>query len=266
MPSVRSIKMPGPALGLLYQLALRDFKQRYVGSVLGWLWGVLHPLVLLAIYTFLFRYAFGARLPPEEATDSYPLFLLAGMLPWLLFSESLTRSATVLQEHAGLIKRSVFPSEALPMSVLASTLASHALSTLVLLAACAAWGQPVGWTLALLPIWAALLALFSLGLAWVVAGLQVYLRDTSQALSVALTAWFWLTPVFLPEVFYRDRFAFVLDWNPLRYVVLGYRGSILGGRLPDPAQLAALAAVALGACAAGGLFFRRVKRGFADIM
>ena len=266
MPSLRTIEMPGPALGLLYQLALRDFKQRYVGSVLGWLWGVLHPLVLLAIYTFLFRYAFGARLPPEEATDSYPLFLLAGMLPWLLFSESLTRSATVLQEHAGLIKRSVFPSEALPMSVLASTLASHAISILVLLVASAAWGQPVGWTLASLPIWVALLALFSLGLAWVVAGLQVYLRDTSHVLSVALTAWFWLTPVFLPEVFYQDRFAFVLEWNPLRYVVLGYRGSILGGRLPDPAQLAVLTAVALGACAAGALFFRRVQRGFADVM
>ena len=83
-----SMVSPGASANLLYQLALRDFRQRYVGSLLGWLWGVIHPLVLLAVYTFLFRHAFGARLPSEELTESYPLFLLAGLLPWLVFAET----------------------------------------------------------------------------------------------------------------------------------------------------------------------------------
>ena len=256
----------GVSANLLYQLALRDFKQRHVGSLLGWLWGVIHPLVLLAVYTLLFRHAFGARLPSEEWTDSYPLFLLAGLLPWLVFAETLKRSVTSLAGFSALIKKSVFPSEAVPMSILASNMAGHLLALLVLLAASAAWGHPPGKSLALLPLYSSLLALFSLGVAWFVAGLQAYLRDTAQILSVVLTAWFWATPVFLPEVFYRERLELLLGWNPVRYAVRGYRGAILGAVPPPVAELWPLAAFAFVSLAVGGLFFRRAKRGLPDVL
>ena len=160
----------------------------------------------------------------------------------------------------------MFPAEAVPVSVLVSTLASHAIALSVLLAATALWGHPPGWTLVALPVWTLLAALFSLGLSWVVAALQVYLRDTAQVLSVVLTAWFWVTPVFLPESFYRGRLDMVLDWNPVRYLVLGYRGSILGGPLPSPYEFAAVSACAACSLVLGGLFFRSAKRGFADVM
>ena len=253
-------------LSLLYQLALRDFKQRYVGSVLGWLWGVIHPLVLLAVYTFLFRYAFEARLPPDEVTESYPLFLLAGILPWLLFSETLMRSATALTEHSALIKKSVFPAEALPMSILASTGLAHLVALAVLGVVAALWGHFPTTSLAQLPVYVVSLAVFSLGLAWIVAGFQVYLRDTAQVLSVAMTAWFWATPIFLPEAFYRGKLDVALEWNPLRYVVMGYRAAILGGQPLDLADLGKLGVFSLVAFAMGALFFRRAKRGFADVM
>ncbi|MCY4187547.1 MAG: ABC transporter permease [Bryobacterales bacterium] len=256
----------GAAASLLCQLALRDFRQRYVGSLLGWLWGVVHPLVLLAVYWFVFRHALGARLPPGEATDNYPLFLLAGTLPWLLFSETLTRSATALSEYSALVKRSVFPPEVVPLSILASTAASHALSLAVLLGAAAIWGHPPSLSLAALPLWALSLALFSLGLAWLASALQVYLKDTAQALSLVLMAWFWATPVFLPESFYRGRADMVLEWNPLRHVVLGYRSAILGGSGPSLGETAFLAGAASAACLLGALFFGRAKRGFPDVL
>ena len=260
------MRFPSASASLLHQLAARDFRRRYAGSVLGWLWGLVHPLVLLAVYTFLFRHAFGARLPPGEATGSYPLFLLAGLLPWLLFSETLSRSATCLTDHSALITKSLFPSEALPASVLASTGFGHLLALAVLLAAAAAAGHSPGRALAALPAAALLLGAFTLGLAWIVAGVQVYLRDAAQVLSVALVAWFWATPVFLPEPFYEALPGAVMDWNPVRYAVLAYRGSILGGDLPSLAGWAAFAAFAVASLAGGSAFFRRAKRGFADVL
>ena len=254
------------AANLLCQLALRDFRERYVGSVLGWLWGLVHPLVLLGVYTFLFEHAFNARLPPEEATASYPLFLLGGLLPWLLLSETLSRSVGSLTGHASLIKRSVFPSEAIPASILASTVLGHLIALAALLVVAAILGQRPGGSLALLPLWLGLLALLALGLSWIVAALQVYLRDTAQVLSVVLVGWFWATPVFLPEAFYRERFAAVLDWNPVRYAVLGYRSALLGGEPPSVAQAATLCAFALVTLLAGGALFRRAKKGFADVI
>ena len=251
---------------LLWQLALRDFRQRFVGSILGWLWVVVHPLVLLGVYTFLFQYAFGARLPSEEATGSYPLFLLSGLLPWLLLSETLSRSAGSLTEHAALIRRTVFPSEAIPASILASTALGHLIALAVLLAAAVLLGQVPGGSLALLTVWLGLLALLTLGLSWIAAALHVYLRDTAHVLRIILIGWFWATPVFLPEAFYRERFGAVLEWNPARYAVLGYRSAILGGEPPSLSQAASLLAFAVAAFFAGGLLFRHARKGFPDVI
>lgn len=251
---------------LIYQLVRRDFEQRYVGSVAGWLWGLIHPLVLLAVYTFVFTFAFGMRLPPGEVTENYPLFLFAGMLPWLLFSETLQRSASSLIDYANLIKKSVFPSEIVPLSIFLSTLISHFLALLLLIAAVAIWLKQLSLAMVVLPLYFVLLGLFSLGLAWIAAGLHVYLRDTAQVLAVALTAWFWLTPVFLFEGQFKAPIDVALPFNPLVYVVRGYRDSILGNRLPALADVAVLCAFAVVSFIAGGLFFRHTKRGFADVL
>src|SRR5689334_24444486 len=88
---------------LLFQLVRRDFEQRFVGSAMGWIWGVIHPLVLLLSWTFVFSVCLGQHVPSGQGTDSYPLFLFAGMLPWLLFSDTVQRSASSLLEQANLI-------------------------------------------------------------------------------------------------------------------------------------------------------------------
>ena len=251
---------------LIYQLVRRDFEQRYVGSIAGWLWGLIHPLVLIGIYTLVFAYALRVPVPEGAVTDNYPLFLFAGMLPWLLFSETLQRSAPALVDYSNLIKKTVFPAEIVPLTVFLSTLLSHLLATALMLVAVAIWLKQLSLAALALPLVVLLLGMLTLGLAWIAAGLHVYLRDTAQVVAVVLMAWFWLTPIFLFEDHFRGRMRIVLEINPLTYAVRAYRDTLLGNRLPAGHDLLVLAGFAGAAFLLGGLFFRYTKRGFADVL
>jgi lipopolysaccharide transport system permease protein len=250
---------------LLFQLVRRDFEQRFVGSAIGWIWGLIHPLVLLASWTFVFDKLLRSA-PP--GVRNYPLFLFAGMLPWLLFSETLQRSATSLLEHANLITKTVFPAEIVPVSVFFSTLISHCLALVLLVSGALIWLGQLSPYILLLPAYMLVIGLAAVGLGWIASALHLYLRDTSQALSVVLTFWFWLTPIFVEEARYRKHVwtSYLLAANPLAYVVRGYRAILIDGKPPEPVDLAVAAAFGLTLFVSGGLFFRHMKRGFADVL
>ncbi len=251
---------------LIYQLVRRDFEQRYIGSAAGWLWGLIHPLVLLLSWTFVFQICIKVELPRHEVTQNYVVFLLCGFLPWLLFQETLQRSATSLVENSALIKKTIFPAEILPVTVYLSTLISHLLTLIIVILAVAAAVGIVSPGILALPLYMFLLGLFAVGLGWIVAALNVYLRDTAQVTTVVLTLWFWLTPIFISEQMYPPQVRFLLAWNPMRYLVKAYRECLLTSRIPDLHAVTVVAAFAIGAFVAGGLFFRQLKRGFADVL
>jgi ABC-type polysaccharide/polyol phosphate export permease len=249
---------------LLFQLVRRDFDQRFVGSAIGWIWGLIHPLVLLISWMFVFQICM--RVPPPAGVGNYPLFIFAGMLPWLLFSETVQRSASSLLDQANLITKTVFPSEMIPVSVFLSTLLSHLLALVLMIAVTAVWINQISVFLILLPLYLVVIGLLAVGLGWIVASLHVFLRDTAQVLSVVLTFWFWLTPIFITEKQFPAWARFLLAANPLYYVVRGYRTILLGSAMPDLEDLAIATAYGLAVFLAGGLFFRHMKRGFADVL
>jgi lipopolysaccharide transport system permease protein len=160
----------------------------------------------------------------------------------------------------------MFPSEIVPVALFLSNLASHALALLLMLAATLYWRHTIGATALLLPLYAFFVALFSIGLGWITASLHVFLRDTAQIVTVVLTFWFWLTPIMIPAGQIPGRYRFLLWWNPLYYAVELYRQAFFTSHLPDWRQLAALALSGLAMFVLGGLFFRYVKRGFADVL
>ncbi len=251
---------------LIFQLVKRDFQQRYVGSAAGWMWGVIHPLVLLASYTFIFTVCMHQKLGPGEVTQNYPLWLFAGMLPWLLFSETVQRSSGSLVEQANLITKTVFPAEIVPVAIFLSSLMSHLLALGLVVAAVGAWLHQFSPVILLMPAVMLVTGLFAVGVGWITSSLQVYLRDTAQVVMVALTFWFWLTPIFIPDAKYPERFHFLLTLNPLAYVVRDYRLMLLANAPPPLRDIAAAAAFGVAAFVAGGLFFRHLKRGFADVL
>lgn len=251
---------------LLFQLVRRDFEQRFVGSAIGWVWGIIHPLVLLLSWTFVFSICLKVKLGPNEVTQNYPLFLFAGMLPWLLFQETVQRSSSSLIEHGNLITKTVFPAEVVPVSVFLSCLVSHVMALALVIAAVALWLNQISITLIFLPVYAGFLGLFAIGIGWVVSSLQVYLRDTAQILVVVLTLWFWSTPIFITEDQFPEGFRFLLAGNPLSYVVRAYREILLSHRIPRFEDLAIFAIYSVATFCIGGLFFRHMKRGFADVL
>jgi len=251
---------------LLVQLVRRDFQQRYIGSVAGWLWGLIHPVVLLLSYTFVFSVCLHQKPGAGQVTQNYPLFLFAGMLPWLLFSETVMRSSASLLEQASLITKTVFPAEIVPVSIFLSALVSHLMATALVVAGAAVILNHFSPSLIFLPIFVVLLGLFAVGIGWIASSLQVYLRDTAQVLTVGLTFWFWVTPIFITEDMFPPKLRFLITGNPLAYIVRAYREMLLGHHVPSFADLGLTAVYCLGTFILGGMFFRYMKRGFADVL
>jgi len=250
---------------LLGNLVVRDFQQRYVGSAVGWLWGAVQPAVLLISYTFVFGRVFKVQPPADSGTSSFALFLFAGILPWLVFQETVQRSATAVVDYSNLITKTMFPSEVLPVAMFLSGMINHAFALVVLLVI-AGFAHTLTPFVLLLPIYLLLLALFTIGISWLVSSLHVFLRDTAHAISIVLIFWFWFTPIFFAPEKLPRRVRFLARLNPLAYVVDGYRKCVLDGRLPALADLAVLVLFALGVFFAGGLFFRYTKRAFGDVL
>ncbi len=249
---------------LIWNFVRRDLKNRYVGSMMGFFWSVIHPLVLLLCYSFVFSVIFEVRLQ-GPVPDNFPIFLFCGILPWLYFQETVQRSATCIIENSNLIRRTLFPSEILPITVTLSNLATH-LVGLVILFIAISWVGHLPWTAVLLPFYLLLVSCLALGLGWLAAALQVFLRDAAQILAVALLLWFWFTPIFYQRELVPAEFLPLMRLNPLAYVVEGYRDLIWLGRLPDPLDILVLAGFSLASLGVGGVVFRGTKREFVDVL
>jgi lipopolysaccharide transport system permease protein len=254
--------------GLIRNFVIRDLRSRYIGSFMGFFWSIIHPIVLLVSYTFVFAVVFRVRPIPLSGTDNFPLFLFCGILPWLFFSDTLQRSSTTIIDNSNLITKTLFPSEILPLSILLSGLVNHLIGFGILLVMLLWVMGKVSVFILLTPVYLFFLMLFTLGLSWLVSGLNVFVRDISQILSVILTFWFWFTPIFFtPEQVTRLGWLLkLMRLNPLAYVVLGYRDCILRKQAPELSSLLILAAISLLVFILGGLFFRNIKREFVDVL
>jgi lipopolysaccharide transport system permease protein len=251
---------------LIRNFVVRDLKARYIGSFMGLFWSVIHPIVLLVSYTFVFSFIFGVKPLPETGTTHFALFLFCSILPWLFFQDTLQRSSTVLIDNANLITKTLFPSEILPLAIALAGLVNHLIGFAILLIIIFFTIGKVSVFILLVPVYFFLLMLFTLGISWFVSSLNVFVRDVAQVITVILTFWFWFTPIFYTIDRFPHTLLFLVRCNPMAHVVLGYRDCLLRMRMPDLRILAIFAAVSVVVFIAGGLFFRKTKREFVDVL
>jgi lipopolysaccharide transport system permease protein len=258
-------ELPG-RFELIMSLARRELVARYKGSVLGIVWAVVTPVVTIAIFTFIFAGIFNARFGARSTPWDYALYLFCGLLPWTMFQETVQQSSTTIVTHANLVKRVVFPLETLPVAQTLSSLGNQIFGMLALIVATALLNHEVHPTILWLPAVLIPQLIFTLGAAWLVASLGVFLRDIAQGITLVLMAWMYLTPIIYPESIVPERYRPFINANPFTALVRSYRRIFLEGLAPDWPSLAYFTAVAVVLFVFGYWWFAKTRRNFADVI
>lgn len=266
----RAVTLPGLSIftnrGLIRTMVRRDMMGRYRGSFGGVLWSVLNPLLLLATYYFVFGVVLQARFGGDPSREGFVLYFLAGMLPWIPFSEALGRSPGVLLEHANFIKKLVFPVETLPVNLVAAGLVLQVFAIIIFLGGLLLFRGSIPASVVWLPLLMVPQVLLTTGLAWLFAALGLLFRDLSQIIGYVLTLWFFLTPICYPEESLPAAALPYISLNPFFWLVRGFREVLLLGQAPQPAPLLGLVAVSLAVFFLGYGIFHRLRRSFADLL
>jgi ABC-type polysaccharide/polyol phosphate export permease len=245
---------------LIGTLAMRDVRARYQQSILGAYWTVLNPLITAAVFTVVFSII--AQVPVGDTP--YAVFVLSGLVPWSLFANSLLNATNSLVGMAGLLTKVAFPREVLPLAAILARLLDFVVSLAVLLVIMAWYRRPVYWTLLLLPIPLAVELTFLLGLGLLLSAANLFYRDVSQLLGVALSLWIFLTPVAYPLDRVPSSIRGLIQWNPMTPVVNGFHDLVIDGRLPTAGPLLESAAVSVVTFILGYAIFKWLEPLFAE--
>ena len=251
----------------IWFFALRQLQDRYAGTWGGLLWAVLQPLMLLLVFWVVFEK--GMRMS-SGGGKPFVLVLFCGLVPWMLVQECLSGAATSISGRGFLVKKIAFPSEILPFTHVVAALLTHGV-LLVILFAMFAWHRHlpgIGPLLVLLPYYLACLVVMVSGMSIFLSAVNVFYRDVGQILGVALNIWFWLTPIVWPLTLVPPKYHWVLDVNPLAYIIQGYRDALLEHsiRLPALAPSLWFWAFALGLLVFAYRLFLKLKPSFPDFL
>jgi lipopolysaccharide transport system permease protein len=251
---------------LIRSMARRDILARYRGSFGDVFWTVLNPLLLMATYFFVFGVVLRTRFGADHSSTSFALYFLAGMLPWLAFSEPAGRAPHVVLEHRNFVKKLIFPLETLPVNQVVAGLVTEMFAAGVFLVALLVIRGSVPLTVIWLPLLLIPQLLFTLGVCWFLAGLGVFVRDLGQIMGFLLTLWFFITPICYPEASLPGSALFILRKNPMYVLVRGYRAILLENHPPELLPLVKLWVVAIALFFLGHAWFYKLRKSFADVI
>jgi len=254
---------------LIQNLVSRELKARYRGTVLGYFWSFLNPLLLMIVYTVVF----GFILKPKDAAIGdtpwlYALYMFCGVLPWTWFSSSSLESANVLMINGNLIKKILFPAEILPVVTVTSNLIHFLFGLPILLIFVPLMGKPFTLNILFLPAVFVVQYVFTLGFSLLLSALTVHFRDIKDILANLMTFWFFSTPIIYSpqmEVFKRvPLMKTLLYLNPMTHVIEGYHACLFYGTAPAWGRLGITLAVSLLLFLFGYYVFDRLRDSFPE--
>jgi lipopolysaccharide transport system permease protein len=252
--------------GLIRVMVRRDILGRYRGSFGGAFWTLINPLLLMLTYFFVFGVVLRSRFGQDQSRSGFALYFLAGMLPWLAFSEAAGRSPGVMLEHRNFVKKLVFAVETLPVNLVAAGLVSELFAVVLFSGFLLAIRGGVPPSVVWLPALLIPQVLFTTGVSWFLAALGVFVRDLGQVMGFVLTIWFFVTPICYPETSLPPTATVLLSKNPIYVLVRGYRAIFLEHHAPAFGALWKLWLLSIVVFVLGHAWFYKLRKSFADMI
>jgi lipopolysaccharide transport system permease protein len=254
---------------LIRSMVKRDILGRFRGSFGGWFWTILNPLMLMSTYFFVFGIVMKPKMEGDSNPAAFALYLIAGMLPWLAFSEAVGRAPVNMLEHRQFIKKLRFPVETLPVNIMLAGFVSEVFGLLIYFAGLLLARGHLPASILWLPVLVIPQMLLTAGLCWFLAALGVFFRDLAQINGFLLTLWFFLTPICYSETALAtmpDPARGILVRNPMYVLVHGYRDLFIRGHAPAWGPLWKLYVLSALVFLLGHAWFHKLKKSFADII
>jgi ABC-type polysaccharide/polyol phosphate export permease len=243
---------------LLQVLVMRELKARYRGTVLGFLWSFVNPLVLMAIYVLIFSVYLRVEM------KNYSAFLLCGVFAWNWFSIGISEATNSIISNGGLIKKVSLPSEIIPLVYITSNMVHYLLTLPIQFAFLLFFRVELSWSVIVLPAVISLQLVFMYGLALLLSSLAVQFRDLLYIVPNVLMIWFFLTPIFYPTTMVPEKYRPLLDFNPMAHLIRSYQDIFYYGRGPSSLSLVLMSGLAVALLFAGFSLFEAQKDLFAE--
>ena len=236
----------------------KEIRGKYKHSFLGVLWSFLNPLLQLAVYAIIFP------LILKNTQDHYVIFLCVALIPWNFFTTVVNQSTGTVINNADIVKKVYFPREILPISVVTSQLVNFLISTIIILIFVLCSGMGFSWYLLLYPVILLIQYIFSVGIAFIVSSLTVFLRDLEHLINIALMMLFYGSPIAYSAEALTGKLSLIITLNPMAHILIAYRDIFYYQRIPNMLNLAILAVVSILIFVIGYLIFNKLQKNFAE--
>ena len=258
-------------LNLAWMLIKRDLKNRYASSYAGMAWNIVVPLLNAIIYVIVFSILMKGRMGSYYSDIPFALFYFVPFSLWTVFADVVGRSPGILKEYAYLINKIAFPSWVLPLVPFGSALLSQAIIIAIISGLLVYLEIPLANTFGIYLIVWLITVMLTLGFAYAVSSLSVYLPDLAQIVPICITILFWMTPILYPATLVEEHGALlarsiIMDFNPFYYIVESSRHAVFGSAVVSWQVLSMIGVVAIFVFALGYYIFRKLQPGFADII